>query len=84
MKTTGIHLLILSMLSLGLSGCLTSSVTYQQITSLNVDCKTKDIQILDESVELNSTETWTAKCQGKTYRCSYHSSAGSDCDEIPE
>ena len=83
MKTTGI-ILIISMLSLGLSSCLTSSKTYQQITSTNVDCKTKEIQILDEKSDLNSTESWTAKCQGKTYRCSYHSSAGSDCNEIPE
>ena len=47
MKTTGITL-ILSILSFALSGCLTSSKTYQQITSMNIDCKTDDIQILDE------------------------------------
>ena len=83
MKTTGITL-ILSILSFALSGCLTSSKTYQQITSMNIDCKTDDIQILDEVAELNSTESWTAKCQGKTYQCTYHSSAGSDCNEISE
>ena len=83
MKTTGITL-ILSILSFTLSGCLTSSATYQQITSTNIDCKTDDIQILDEIAELNSTESWTAKCQGKTYHCTYHSTAGSDCNEVTE
>ena len=57
---------------------------YQQITSLNIDCKTKDIQISDETANLNSTESWTAKCEGKKYRCTYHSSTGSDCNEIPQ
>ncbi len=72
------------LLVIGLSGCLTSSITYQQITSENVDCKTNEIEISDEVVELNSEENWTAKCEGKVYSCSYHSSAGSDCNIVDE
>ena len=84
MKAVVWNLMILSILSFGLSSCKKDTVMYQQISSGYVDCKNKDIQILDAEADLNSTESWTAICGGKKYLCTYHSSAGSDCTEISE
>ena len=83
-KITGAGLIISSIFSLGLTGCATNNSIQQQITSLNVDCETQDIEISDETEALNGEETWTAKCQGKTYSCSYLQESGSDCYEISE
>ncbi len=84
MKTITISLLVLPVFAIGLSGCLFKTTMPQQITSLNVDCKTSEVQISDESVELNGTEKWIAKCDGKTYSCTYLPESGSDCYEIIE
>ena len=84
MKITTIGSMTLPVFVIGLSGCLFKTTMPQQITSLNVDCKTSEIKISDESVELNGTEKWTAKCGGKTYTCTYLPESGSDCYEITE
>ena len=84
MKTPGISLMILSILSFGLSGCVNNTGMLQQITSLNVGCETKDVQVSNDSVELNGTQNWTAKCGGKTYYCNYLNESGSNCYELHE
>ena len=56
----------------------------KEVTSLHTGCETKDIQISDDIVGLNDDHTWTARCKGKTYLCSDHSSAGSECLELSE
>jgi hypothetical protein len=84
MKKTGISLMISSILGFGLSGCYTNPSMSVEVTSHHTGCETKDIQISDEVMELNDDHTWTAKCKGKTYRCSDHDSAGSECLELPE
>ncbi len=84
MKITTIGLIVLPVFVIGLSGCLFKTTMPQQITSLNVDCKTSEIKISNESVELNGTEKWIAKCDGKTYSCTYLPESGSDCYEIIE
>jgi hypothetical protein len=66
----------------GLSACLTDTTIPEQITSLNVDCKTEDVKISDEVIELSGEESWTAKCKGKTYACSYLAESDMDCYEI--
>lgn len=82
MKATAIRLMFLFVLGFGLSGCRSNPVMYQQFTSDYTDCKSDEVQILDAQAELNSEERWTATCKGKTYYCTYHSSAGLDCTEI--
>ena len=84
MKKIGMRLIILSILGFGLSGCFTNPSMSVEVTSLHTGCETKDIQISDEVMELNDDHTWTAKCKGKTYRCSDHDSAGSECLELRE
>ena len=84
MKTIGISLMISSILGVGLSGCYTNPSMSVEVTSYQTGCETKDIQISDEVMQLNDDHIWTAKCKGKTYRCSDHDSAGSDCIEIRE
>ncbi len=82
MKKSGLHLLFLSIVIIGPGGC--SGSMPAQITSLNVDCKTEDIEISNETVELNGEERWTAKCGGKTYYCTYLEESRSDCYEVAE
>ncbi len=84
MKTTGMRLMISSISGFGLSGCFTNPSMSVEVTAHHTGCETKDIQISDEVMELNDDHTWTAKCKGKTYRCSDHDSAGSECLELPE
>ena len=76
--------MIVSITGPGLSSCSNNSSIARQITSLNVGCKFEEVQILDESVELNGTENWIAKCDGKTYSCTYLPESSSDCYEISE
>ena len=54
------------------------------MTSYNTGIAAEDVQVFDEVDNLNSDHTWTAKCGGKTYLCSDHSSAGSVCYEVTE
>jgi len=86
MKTTGLKLIIFSMLIIGAGGCtldarLRAQFTsmHAQFTSMSVGCDTKNIQISNELVELNGTETWTATCDGKTYDCVYFPDADVNC-----
>ena len=84
MKTIATSLMISSILVFGLSGCSTGADIPQQITSLQVGCKSSDVQISHLKAELNGTETWTAKCAGKTYYCTYLEESGADCFELHE
>ena len=85
MKTIRMSLMISSILVFGISGCSIGASVPQQITAFNVGCETKDVQIFDETVELNSTESWTAKCKGKTYSCTYFPDGNdSGCYELHE
>ena len=84
MKTTGTKLLLLMIFLFGLSACLMDTTIPVQITILNVDCNTDEVQISDEIIELSGEHSWTAKCKGKTYTCSYLSESGADCYEIDE
>ncbi len=74
--------MIISISAIFSAGCTTS--ISQQITSLNVGCKTSDMQISNEKVELNGEESWTVKCDGKTYYCTYLPESGSNCFELVE
>jgi len=71
-------------LGFGLTGCMTNSNISEQMTSFNVGCETKNVKIIDEIHQLNGDVTWTAECEGKTYSCAYHDTAGSECHEILE
>jgi hypothetical protein len=82
MKTMGMSLMIISVLAFVPGGCATS--ISQQITALNVGCKMNEMQISNEKVELNGEESWTVKCEGKTYYCTYLPESGSNCFEIIE
>ena len=84
MKTIGINLMLSSIFGFGLIACSLGASMHAQITSLNVDCKAEDVQVSNEIVELNGTETWTAKCNGKTYDCNYLPESGSGCYELDE
>ena len=84
MRKFGISLIISSILVFALNGCFTNPTMSKEVTSLNTDCETKDIQIFDEIVRLNDDHTLTARCKGKIYLCSDHSSAGSECGELSE
>ena len=84
MKTTGICLVIASMTVFGLNGCSNNSSIARQVTSLNVGCKIEEVQVTNETADLNGTLNWTAKCNGKTYSCSYLNESSSDCYEVSE
>ncbi len=84
MKTVGIYLIISSVLSFGLSACINNTSAMKQTTSFNADCDTKDVQIFDDVVTLNGEQTWTAKCEGRTYFCSDLPESGSGCIELFE
>ena len=84
MKITGTKLSILLIMVFGLSACLTDTTIPEQITSLNVDCRTEEVQVSDETIELSGEQSWTAKCKGKTYSCSYLSGSDSGCYELQE
>ncbi len=83
MKATEAQHITTSILAISLlSSCSFGASMPAQITSLNVsDCEMDSVQISDQSVELNGTETWTAKCNGKKYSCDYLSESGSNCYE---
>jgi hypothetical protein len=84
MKKIGIKLLTSSISIIALGGCQPTSVLHKQLTSFNVGCETEDILISDETFELNGTENWTAKCDGKTYSCTYLNESSTACYEITE
>ena len=79
MKTTGLNLIISSIMCIELSGCSFGASMHAQFTSMNVGCNTKNIQVSDERVKLSGAETWTATCDGKTYDCDYFPDADSNC-----
>ena len=84
MKLIDTRILVLFMIASGLSACFTNTTIPEQITSLNVDCNAKELQISDEVIELNGEHSWTAKCKGKTYTCSYLAESGMACYELNE
>lgn len=77
-------LVISSVLGLVLGGCSTGAEIPEQITSLNVGCKSADVQVTNMQVQLSGEQSWTAKCGGKTYYCTYLPESGSDCYEVKE
>jgi len=84
MKTKAMSLIIPSILVYGLAGCSTGASIPQQFTSLEVGCKSGDVQISHERTELNGEQSWTAKCADKTYYCTYLEESGADCYELHE
>jgi len=84
MKSIVLSLMISSILIIALSSCSIGANIPQQITSLKTGCKSKEVQISHYKAELNGTETWTAKCAGKTYYCTYLEESGADCYELGE
>ena len=68
----------------GLSGCLNDFTIPEQITSLNVDCTPENVQVFDEKIELSGEQSWTAKCKGKVYYCSYFPESDAGCYELDE
>ncbi|RKZ57501.1 MAG: hypothetical protein DRQ44_15695 [Gammaproteobacteria bacterium] len=83
-KTNVAYLIASLVLCLGLTACKTNSSIPQQITSLNINCPTQEVEISNETDALNGEQTWTAKCGGKTYFCNYFPESGSNCYEITE
>ena len=84
MKIIGKKCLILSIISFTLGGCLGTPTISKQATALNTDCAIDNIEISDEVIELNNEQYWTATCNGKMYKCTYHDTGGSDCYELHE
>jgi hypothetical protein len=85
MNTTRQILILISALTLGLSGCLTISNMSKQMTIPNTDCEDmKDITITDEREDLNSTRHWTAECNGRKYQCNSHEDGYSTCYDVTE
>lgn len=80
MKNFKTNLIIILTFMLG--GCSLGASMSQQVTSFNVGCKSDDVQITNEEVALNGEESWTAKCGGKTYDCTYFPESDSGCYEI--
>lgn len=72
MKTTGLNLALLSMITIALDGCSLGASYHAQLTSLNVGCNADEVKTSHERYQLNETETWTAECDGKTYDCEYY------------
>ncbi len=65
-----------------LGSCSFGASMSQQMTSLNVGCKSDDVKISNEVVELNGEESWTAECEGKTYDCTYLPESDTGCYEV--
>ncbi len=84
MKLLKMSIVMAVIIGIGLSGCIKNAKISKQFTSSNIGCETKDIEIFDETAGFNGMHTWTAKCKGRTYICTYHSSAGSKCKELIE
>ena len=72
---------IITLLFIMLAGCSLGATMPQQVTSMNVECDSDDVEISNQVSALNGEETWTAECDGKTYNCTYLDEAGSNCYE---
>jgi hypothetical protein len=84
MKALTINGMFLAALVAGvfmLIGCAHDSIDLKQLTTLSVDCETDEVKISDDTVALNGEETWTAKCNKKTYSCNYLSESDLGCYE---
>jgi hypothetical protein len=82
MKKKTIRLILLLSFGLELSSCSFGASMSQQMTSLNVGCKSDDVKISNEVVDLNGEESWTAECDGKTYYCTYFPESDTGCYEV--
>ena len=69
-------------LTISLGGCSFGASMSQQMTSFNVGCKSDDVKISNEVVDLSGEESWTAECEGKTYDCTYFPESDTDCYEV--
>ena len=65
-----------------LGSCSFGASMSQQMTSLNVGCKSDDVKISNETVDLSGEESWTAECEGKTYDCTYLPESDTGCYEV--
>lgn len=65
-----------------LASCSFNETNLKQLTSLSIDCKTEEIHISDDTIDLNEEESWTAKCKGKTYFCNYLDGDDLGCYEV--
>ncbi len=70
-----------AMMMMVMSGCIKNPKMSKQFTSSTTGCSQKDILIQNETAEFNGMHTWTAKCKGKSYLCTYHSTHGAKCTE---
>jgi hypothetical protein len=82
MKKKSIRLILLLSFGLELCGCSFGASMSQQMTSLNVGCKSDDVKISNETVDLSGEESWTAECEGKTYDCTYLPESDTGCYEV--
>ena len=67
----------LIILTLALAGC-TSHGQREAMTSGAVGCPTGAIQISEGDMGW-TTNTWTARCNNRTYYCTYISGGGTSC-----
>ena len=82
MKIFSKKLMIITVMSFGLSGCLTETTIPEQMTEFNVGCDREEMQITEDSIELNGERSWKVECRGKKYYCTYLEESSSDCYEI--
>ena len=78
------QLILLLISCFAVTGCLTLVSMPEQVTSLNTGCNPEEMKILNEVVNLNGEQTWTAKCGGRSYNCSYFPEVDSNCYEVDE
>lgn len=57
--------MLAALVVLAVSGC---AGELQNMSSGEIGCASKDVEILDEKTHFGS-RTWTAKCAGKTFFC---------------
>lgn len=70
---------ILLIAVVALSACATHGSRQAQTSGL-VGCSPAEIEISDRDMGW-TTNTWTAKCRGKTFYCVYNQGQGTFCKE---
>src|SRR3546814_15604427 len=62
------------------AGCTNARIS-RNLSAGAVGCPANSITIVDETATASGTHTWTAQCAGKTFVCSFKTSAGTNCKE---
>lgn len=62
------------------AGCTNARIS-KNLSAGAIGCPANSITIVDETATASGTHTWTAKCAGKTFVCSFQTSAGTNCKE---